>query len=33
MQIDRTSAEKFIAILGVTLSFLLLLAIIALAFT
>jgi hypothetical protein len=32
MQIDRASTEKVIAMLGLTLSFLLLLAIIALAF-
>ena len=32
MQIDRPSTEKFFAMLGLTLSFLLLLAIIALAF-
>jgi hypothetical protein len=32
MQIDRASTEKAIAMLGLTLSFLLLLAIIALAF-
>jgi hypothetical protein len=33
MHIDRVSAEKFIAMAGFTLSFLLLLAIVALAFT
>ena len=32
MQIDRANTEKFIAMLGLTLSFLLLLAIIALVF-
>jgi hypothetical protein len=32
MQFDRASTEKFIVVLGLTLSFLLLLAIIALAF-
>jgi hypothetical protein len=32
MQIDRANAEKFIAMLGFTLSFLFLLAIIAMAF-
>jgi hypothetical protein len=33
MHIDRVDAEKFLAMLGFTLSFLLLLAIVALAFT
>jgi hypothetical protein len=33
MQIDRANTEKFLAMLGFTLSFLLLLAVIALAFT
>jgi len=33
MHIDRVSAEKFMAMAGFTLSFLLLLAIVALAFT